>query len=698
MAKRLPRAITLLLVVSLLAAASAGAATLWAAGLAGGSHGESQSATLQLTSTMPDPGSICNSSAFGATACATATGSPVAAGPLSSSTQSTSMTGTLKSSGSADASAAMVASAACGVAELADTGSDSSWSGSGSNTALPLDGLTYQASGPLSGNAITTDGTTGWAETTGEYANPETFTLLAWFKTSASGSVIGFSSNQTAPASAANYDRILWIDSAGNLVWGVSSGGSQTEVKSSGINYANGAWHFVAASVGSAGTQLYVDGALAGSSSSNTTAQSYSGWWSIGTSGVNNGYWPDAPTSDYFNGSLAQIAIIPSQLNSTQITNLNADNTLSTYTTAVNALSSVNDWQLGDSGAVPYEGPVPGQTASTTLADASGNANTATAEGGAMLGASGPSALGGASAISLNGSTGWAQTTTSYANPEGFSIVAWFKTTSKGTIIGLTNAQGTSGQTNADRMLWVDDSGKLVWGVYPGVVQEVTSPAAYNDGQWHMVVAEIGSSGQQLYVDGTLVASNSAVTAAQSYTGYWHLGWDLETGGWPDAPSDVYLTGSLSETAVISTQLTLAQIGTLYNAGSTAAYTLDVGALSPTAYWPLQDSASNVCGTTEITIRQTVGATITCMYPAPPTAGNCPAASSSALITDLGVRSITAPTSSTPVTIKIYLELSAASPAGVLRLHELADISFGTTLSATLWTAELAYPFATSQL
>jgi hypothetical protein len=214
-----------------------------------------------------------------------------------------------------------------------------------------------------------------------------------------------------------------------------------------------------------------------------------------------------------------------------------------------------------------------------------------------------------------------------------------------------------------------------------------------------MVVAEIGSSGQQLYVDGTLVASNSAVTAAQSYTGYWHLGWDLETGGWPDAPSDVYLTGSLSETAVISTQLTLAQIGTLYNAGSTAAYTLDVGALSPTAYWPLQDSASNVCGTTEITIRQTVGGIKNCMYPANLPPNNCPAASSSALITGLGVRSIPAPTSSNGgVTIKIYLELSAASPAGVLGLHELADISFGTTLSTTLWTAQLAYPFATSQL
>jgi hypothetical protein len=250
-----------------------------------------------------------------------------------------------------------------------------------------------------------------------------------------------------------------------------------------------------------------------------------------------------------------------------------------------------------------------------------------------------------------------------------------------------------------DRELWIDNAGKLVWAVNPtgSSVQYVTSAAAYNNGAWHQVVAEIGSAGQQIYVDGALVAHNNAVTGAQSYTGYWHLGWGDEQ-YLTDPPTDSYLTGSLSETAVIPSQLTLAQIGTLYNAGSTAAYTLDVGALSPTAYWPLQDSASNVCGTTEITIRQTVGATITCMYPVPPTSGNCPNPSSSSFITALGVRSITAPTSSTPVTIKIYLELSAASPAGVLGLHELADISFGTAISTSLWTAELAYPFATSQL
>ena len=78
--------------------------------------------------------------------------------------------------------------------------------------------------------------------------------------------------------------------------------------------------------------------------------------------------------------------------------------------------------------------------------------------------------------------------------------------------------------------------------------------------------------------------------------------------------------------------------------------------------------------------------------------GPAPPPSSSSLLPGLGVRSITAPTSSTPVKITITMSSASASPTGVLGLHELANISYGTALSTTLWTAQLAYPSATSQL
>jgi hypothetical protein len=234
-----------------------------------------------------------------------------------------------------------------------------------------------------------------------------------------------------------------------------------------------------------------------------------------------------------------------------------------------------------------------------------------------------------------------------------------------------------------------------VYETWDSALQELTSPSTYNNGQWHLVVAEIGSSGEQLWVDGTLVAENLSDTTTNSYTGYWHLGWGNEA-DYTDPPTSSFFSGSLAQAAIVPSQLTASQISTLFNAGSAAAFMLDLGRLSPTSYWPLDDSASNICGTSEITVQQTVGATNTCVYPS--AAGTCAAPSSTYLVTGLGVRSITAPTASTPVSFTVTMKLSAASPTGVLGLHELADIAFGTAMSPTLWSAQIAYPYAWSQL
>jgi hypothetical protein len=59
---------------------------------------------------------------------------------------------------------------------------------------------------------------------------------------------------------------------------------------------------------------------------------------------------------------------------------------------------------------------------------------------------------------------------------------------------------------------------------------------------------------------------------------------------------------------------------------------------------------------------------------------------------------MTAPIAGTPVTISVTMKLSAASPAGILGLHELAYFAFGTAKSSTLWWAQIAYPSAGSQL
>jgi hypothetical protein len=581
------------------------------------------------------------------------------------------------------------------VAQLADAVSATVWGGTGPNTALAFGGLTYQAAGPLSTQAITTDGSTAWAETATEYTDPATFTVLVWLKTTASGGILGFSNAQDPPSVPTDHDRLLWVDPTGRLVWGIY--GSTTEEITSPLAVNTGSWVFAAASVGPAGTALYVNGTGVASNATYTTPANYMGWWTIAWASLSG--WPDLSTSDYFNGSLAQLAIVPSQLSAAQITGLYADNTLSTYSSAVSALAPANYWPFNDSGSVPYLGAVPGDQ---TMADSSGHADTGTAVGNVALRASGPTTIGTSYAISLDGSSGYMGSTTAYSDPEGFSVVAWFKTstTSGGTIVGFDSSQNnvTSIPNYSDRLLWMDDTGHLVWGIYDNsVTDELTTGAAYNTGAWVMAVAEVGSSGAELYVNGSEVAHNTTYTAAQAYTGYWHLGWGYEV-GWTDAPASGYLNGSLSEAAVIPSQLSAAKITTLYGETSTANYATYMASLdtaTTASYWPLQDLATSICGTSEVTVQQTVGATNTCLYPA--AAGSCPAPSSTYLVTGLGTRPVTPPTSSTAVTITIAMELSATSSAAIAGLHVLPDIAFATA-GPSAWSAHISYPAAGAEL
>jgi hypothetical protein len=155
----------------------------------------------------------------------------------------------------------------------------------------------------------------------------------------------------------------------------------------------------------------------------------------------------------------------------------------------------------------------------------------------------------------------------------------------------------------------------------------------------------------------------------------------------------------LSEAAVVSSQLTASQISSLYNAGSAAAFALVMGQLAPASYWPLQDSASNICGTTEVTLQETLGASNTCIYPPEPVGTACPALSSGYLLTGLGSRSSSiVATSGSPVTVTIKMKLSATSASGVARLHMLPGLAFGTQYSSTPWSAGISYPNASVEL
>ncbi|WP_043512176.1 MULTISPECIES: LamG-like jellyroll fold domain-containing protein [unclassified Actinoplanes] len=127
-----------------------------------------------------------------------------------------------------------------------------------------------------------------------------------------------------------------------------------------------------------------------------------------------------------------------------------------------------------------------------------------------------------------------------------------------GVIGGFADTDDQLDSTVTDRLMYVDTTGRVRFGVLgAGVPVTVVSAAAVDDGTWHHVLASVGAAGLKLYVDGVKV-TGTAVTAAASTTGYWRWGGVamLPLNGWPSAPSNPYLTGTIDEFAVYDRQLT----------------------------------------------------------------------------------------------------------------------------------------------
>lgn len=217
--------------------------------------------------------------------------------------------------------------------------------------------------------------------------------------------------------------------------------------------------------------------------------------------------------------------------------------------------------------------PLSEATGATTAADVSTGTNRPGTYGpaGVTYGTTGPCERDTPNrGITLNGSTGYVSGPNStQTNLNNFTEEIWFKTTTTrgGKLIGLGNLR-TGGSASYDRHLYMDNSGAIYFGVYPGLVRTVNSRTGYNDGNWHHAAASLSSTaGMALYVDGALVATDPATTTAQNYAGYWRIGYD-SNGGWTNSPASNFFAGSLAYAALYTSVLTADQIQSHFVAGS----------------------------------------------------------------------------------------------------------------------------------
>ena len=153
--------------------------------------------------------------------------------------------------------------------------------------------------------------------------------------------------------------------------------------------------------------------------------------------------------------------------------------------------------------------------------------------------------------------------------PTTFSMEAWVRTTSTsgGEIMGYGSSAANQ-SWNRDRMVYMRNDGTLSFMLYPGKLTTITTPKSYNDGQWHHIVASLSpTAGAMLYVDGNLAAFDAAMTAGESYSGYWRIGGDA-LGGVNGQPSNTNIQADIDEAAVYSTPLSARQIAEHYTAAT----------------------------------------------------------------------------------------------------------------------------------
>lgn len=208
------------------------------------------------------------------------------------------------------------------------------------------------------------------------------------------------------------------------------------------------------------------------------------------------------------------------------------------------------------------------EASGTTAVDSSGGNRSGVYRGTVTRGATSACARDTGTAVTLNGSTGYVNygTTTQTTATAGYTGEVWFKTTSTrgGLILGF-GGSATGASVAVDRVLYMTNTGRLVFGINNAAKNTLTTSASYNDGSWHHVMVTAGPGGMRLYVDGTQEVT-STTTIAASYSGFLRLGYD-NLALWPNVPTSHFFAGSLDEAAIYQTVLTAANAASHAAAG-----------------------------------------------------------------------------------------------------------------------------------
>jgi len=180
----------------------------------------------------------------------------------------------------------------------------------GTSGTVTITGVPSVGAGKI-GNAQNFDGVDDFIYTSNSFANPQNFSISAWLRSgTASGKkIIGLENDQTGTASG-NWDRHLYLGTDGDLYFGCYNDSAiSTDTVSAVGTYNDNSWHHVVGvrNDGSNTLSIYVDGTIA-DSMVNAVAETYTGYWRIGSYKLGSGSWP-AGADGYFPGTIDEVRV-----------------------------------------------------------------------------------------------------------------------------------------------------------------------------------------------------------------------------------------------------------------------------------------------------------------------------------------------------------------------------------------------------
>ncbi|MDQ0064097.1 LamG-like jellyroll fold domain-containing protein [Paenibacillus harenae] len=406
--------------------------------------------------------------------------------------------------------------------KLDETSGTSAADASGNGNHGTLNGGTAWATGKI-GGAADLAGPNGYiALPGGIVSETDTITIAAWVNLDTASNwtrIFDFGSGSSTsmfltPKNGAN----------GKIRFAIKNNNSSEQIIEGQSALPTGGWHHVAVTLnGSTGT-LYVDGALVGSNTSMTIKPSDLG--ATTQNWIGRSQYPDP----YLDGRVDDFRIYDQALPADEIAALAAPGMIA--------------WYKFD------------QPGGVTVADASGDFNLGTMNGGAdwTTGKAG-------NAVELNGTNGYVALPSGIVSgSDKITIAAWVNLDS---VKNWSRIFDFGSGTSANMFLTPKNgaNGKIRFAIKKNGSSEqiIDGQSALLAGGWHHVAVTLNGSTGTLYVDGVQVGQNNAMTIKPSDLGATTQNWI----GRSQYTSDPYLDGKVDDFRVYNHALSAGEIAAL---------------------------------------------------------------------------------------------------------------------------------------